>query len=99
MLNGAIRDFNISARLAGKDPVSTQFCMSPPPNEMYSACLAAKIHKMYQTRSTPYPVERTLLTGLLEACLNSRHRPNQKLETPNLAASYQPPAESQYIRT
>jgi hypothetical protein len=100
MLNGAIRDFNISARLAGQDLVSTQFFMPPSPNETYSACLAAKIDQMYQSRATPYPIQRTLLTtGLLEACLHSRHRLNQKVETPHLVASYQPPAESQYSRT
>ena len=100
MLNGAIRDFNISARLAGQDLISTQFFMPPAPNETYSACLAAKIDQMYQTRATPYPVQRTLLTtGLLEACLKSRHHLNQRLETPHLMESYQPPAESKHVRT
>jgi hypothetical protein len=55
---------------------------------------------MFQTRSAAYPVERTLLTtGVLEACLQSRHRLNQRLETPQLAVSYQPPDESQYARS
>jgi hypothetical protein len=100
MLNGAIRDFNISARLAGQEMVSTQFFMPPAPNETYSACLAAKIDQMYQTRKAAYPVQRTLLTtGLLEACLNSRHRLNQRLETTHLGVSYQAPAESQYVRS
>ena len=100
MLNGAIRDFNISARVAGHGLVSTQFFMPPAPNQTYSACLATKIEQMYQTRNAPYPVQRTLLTtGLLEACLSSRHRLNQRLETPQLAISYHPPAESQYART
>ena len=100
VLNGAIRDFNISARLTDQAIVSTQFFMSPAPNEAYSACLAAKIEQMYQSRTAPYSVKRTLLTtGMLEACLNSRHRLNQKLETPHLAESYQPPSESQYIRS
>lgn len=100
MLNGAIKDFNISARLAGQDLISTQFFMPPTPNETFSACLAAKIDKMYQTHATPYPIQRTLLTtGLLEACLNSRHHLNQRLETPHLIESYQPPEESQYVRT
>jgi hypothetical protein len=98
MLNGAVRDFNISARLSNQDLISTQFFNPPSPNETYSACLAAKIEQMYQTRRTPYPVQRTLLTtGLLEACLNSRHHLNQKLETPHLNATYQPPTESQYV--
>ena len=100
MLNGAIMDFNISARVTGHGLVSTQFFMPPAPNEGYSACLASKIEQMYHTRSAPYPVGRALLTtGLLEACLNSKHRLNQRLETPQLAISYQPPTESQYVRT
>ena len=100
MLNGAIRDFNISARVKGDGMVSTQFFMPPAPNQTYSACLATKIEQMLQTGNTPYPVERTLLTsGLLEACLSSRHRLNQRLETPQLSIRYRPPAESQYTRT
>jgi hypothetical protein len=100
MLNGAIQDFNISARVAGHGMVSTQFFLPPAPNEGYSASLAAKIEQMFQTRTTAYPVERTLLTtGLLEACLHSKHKLNQRLETPQLAISYQPPAEPQYART
>src|SRR6201985_2100349 len=43
MLNGAIMDFNISARVAGHGLVSTQFFLPPAPNGAYSACLAAKI--------------------------------------------------------
>ncbi len=100
MLNGAIMDFNISARVADHGMVSTQFFLPPAPNVTYSACLAAKIEQMFETRSAAYPVERTLLTtGVLEACLHSRHRLNQRLETPHLAVSYQPPAESQYARS
>jgi hypothetical protein len=34
-------------------------------------------------------VERALLTtGVLEACLHSRHSLNQRVETPQLAMSY-----------
>ena len=99
-LNGAIRDFNIAARLADHPPISTQFFMPLPPNKTYSACLASKIEHLYRTRSAPYPIQRTLLaTGLLEAGINSRHRLNQRLETPQLSVSYQPPADSQYART
>jgi hypothetical protein len=100
MLDGAIMDFNFSARVAGHGLVSTQFFLPPAPNDTSSACLAGKVEQMFQTRSAPYPVERTLLTtGVLEACLDSRHRLNQRLETPQLAVAYQPPAESQYART
>jgi hypothetical protein len=100
LLNGAIMDFNITARVKGHGLLSTQFFLPPPPNETYSACLAAKAEQMFQSRTAAYPVERTLLTtGLLESCLNSRHRLNQRLETPHLRINYQPPAESQYARS
>jgi hypothetical protein len=100
MLNGAIMDFNISARVAGHGLVSTQFFLPPAPNVAYSACLTAKIEQMFETRSAAYPVERTLLTtGVLEACLQSRHRLNQRLETPQLAVRYRPPEESPYARS
>src|ERR1700722_16482257 len=100
LLNGAIMDYSIAARVAGHGIVSTQFFLPPPPNVTDSACLAAKIEQTFQGGSAAYPVERTLLTtGLLEACLHSRHRLNQRLETPQLAINYQPPAESQYART
>lgn len=101
MLSGAVMDFNIALDLRGRDhPVSAQFFLPPPPNNDWSAPLAAKVEELFYTRTAPWPVQRTLLTsGMLEACLDSRHRLNQRLETPHLAVSYQPPAESQYVRT
>lgn len=97
ILDGAIQDFNIAARITGGDTVSTQFFMPPQPNLTNSACLTARIEQMYRTRTAPYSVKRTLLTsGILEAALNSRHRLNQRLETPHLAVGYQPVTESQY---
>jgi hypothetical protein len=100
MLTGADRDFTFSARVTGHGLIATQFFLSPAPNEIYSACLAAKIEQMFMTRTAPYSVRRTLLTsGILEAGLTSRERLFQRLETPYLAVKYQPPAESQYART
>jgi hypothetical protein len=100
LLNGAIMDYNIAARVAGQGIVSTQFFLPPAPNVADSACLAAKIEQTFHSGSAAYPVERTLLTtGVLEASLHSRHRLNQRLETSQLAVSYQPPAESQYARS
>jgi hypothetical protein len=100
MLNGAIMDYNIAVRVAGQGIVSTQFFLPPPPNVTDSACLAAKIEQTFHSGSAAYPVERTLLTtGVLEACLHSRHKLNQRLETKLLAVSYQPLAESQYARS
>jgi hypothetical protein len=100
MLTGANNDFVFSARVADAGLIATQFFRAPAPNVNYTACLAAKIEQMFTTRVAPYPVERTLLTsGILEAGLLSRHRLNQRLETPHLVVKYDPPAESQYART
>jgi len=100
MLEGALQDFNFAARLRGmKGIASTQFFLSPVPNVTYSACLVSKIEEMLETGKAPYPVERTLLvSGVLEACLTSRIRDHQRLETPQLAVSYQPPRLSRYPR-
>ncbi len=100
LLNGAISDYNIAVRVVGQGIVSTQFFLPPPPNVAASACLAAKIEQTFHSGSAAYPVERTLLTtGMLEACMHSRYKLNQRLETPHLALSYQPPSDSQWARS
>lgn len=97
ILNGAIRDYNIAVRIEGGETISTQFLMPVAPNQGYSACLAGKIDAMYQKRAIQTPIERSLLvSGMLEACLNSRHRLNQRLETAHLDMNYRVPNESQY---
>lgn len=100
MLNGADQDFTFSARVPGQGLIATQFFRSPVPNVAYSANLASKIEHLFSTGMAPSPVRRNLLTtGMLEACLTSRARLNQRIETPHLAIKYQPPADSQYART
>jgi hypothetical protein len=100
MLSDAVGDFNIAVKVKGnKDIQATQFFLSPEPNVTYSACLASKIEQMIMTGVAPYPVERTLLvSGMLEACLDSRVKGHQKIETPHLDVVYQAPRESQYCR-
>lgn len=98
MLNGAIKDFCFAAQLKGESsPVSTQFFLTPVPNVTYSACLVSKIEEMLVTGRSPIPAERTLIvSGMLESCLTSRSQGQQKLETPHLRVSYQPPVTSQH---
>jgi len=99
MLNGANQDFVFSARVRGEGLIATQFFRAPTPNVKSSACLAEKIEEMFTSRNAPYPAKRTALTsGILEACLNSREHLNQRMETPQLSVTYQPPTESQYAR-
>ncbi len=103
MLNGAVKDYNFAARVAGQGIVSTQFFLSPVPNVTYSACLVSKIEEMFVTGKAPYPVERTLIvSGMLESCLRSRHEGGRRLETPHLSAGgagYRAPARSQHMRS
>jgi hypothetical protein len=98
MLDGALQDFNFAARVRGmKGIASTQFFLSPVPNVTYSASLVSKIEEMFETGKAPYPVERTLLvSGILEACLTSRVRDHQRLETPQLEVRYRAPRLSQH---
>jgi hypothetical protein len=87
MLDGALEDYNFAARVRGSGIISTQFLLTPVPNVTYSARLVSNIEKMFVTRRAPYPIQRTLLTsGTLEACLTSKAKNEQRLETPQLAA-------------
>jgi hypothetical protein len=100
MLDGALKDFNFAAHLKGGRVWSTQFLLTPDPNVTYSACLMHKAEQMFETRVAPYPVERTLLTsGMLEACLTSKVRNHERIETAHLDVSYQAPRDSQFART
>lgn len=101
MLNGGLKDFNFAARVKGMSGIqATQFLLTPIPNVTYSACLVHGIEQMFQTRVAPYPIERTLLvSGILESCLTSKLQNHERLETPHLAVTYQPPAQSTFCRT
>ncbi len=98
MLNGAVKDYNFAARLRGVSEIqSTQFLLTPEPNVDYSACLMHKAEEMFISGAASYPVDRTLLTsGMLEACLTSKHQDHVRLETPHLSVVYQPPPQSQF---
>jgi hypothetical protein len=91
MLNGAVKDFTFAARIKGRGVLSTQFLLTPVPNVTYSAKLVEHIENMIATGRPDYPVERTLIvSGILEACLTSRHEGQKRLETPQLAVRYKP---------
>lgn len=100
MLNGAVNDFLFAAQLKGEPkPKATQFFLTPVPNVNHFSGLVAKIEEMFVTGRAPYPVERTLLvSGMLEACLTARFERVRRIETPQLAVTYEPPSESHFLR-
>ena len=100
MLNGVVSDFNLAVKVKGQPLQSVQFFLTPVPNVTYSACLVSKIEEMIMTGRAPYPVERTqIVSGILEACLTSKVKGEQRLETPNLAVTYRAPLKPQHART
>jgi len=98
MINGAVQDYTFACRVRGLPQlVSTQFLLPPLPNVAYSACLMNKVEEMIAGGAAPYPVERTLLvSGILDSCLESKIRQNQRLDTPQLNVKYRAPQTSQF---
>ena len=100
ILNGHVDDTTFAARIDGeKRPVSTLFYLPPPPGAAFLEALTMKIEEFLAAGRPPYPVERTLLTGgILDAVLDSRVQGQRRLETPELDVSYDPPANSGFMR-
>jgi len=64
---------------------------------LHSVGLVGKIEEMFATGRAPYPAERTLIvSGILESCLTSKIKGNQRLETPHLAVRYKAPPGRHY---
>src|SRR5262249_45509281 len=100
LLNGHVDDTTFAARVTGKkQPVSTLFYLPPPPGAAFLEALTVKIEDFLVAGKPPYPIERTLLTGgILDVALESRVRGHQRLETPDLDVSYDPPRDSGFLR-
>ena len=100
LMNGLVGDFTFAARIKGQaSPLSTLFYLPSVPNVMYSAELMAKAEATFMTGVSPCPLERTLLTtGLVEACVQSVGKGQQRIETPHLAVSYEVPAASTFAQ-
>src|SRR5262249_9846469 len=98
-LDGHVADETFAARIEGeKKPVSTHFYLPPPPGAAFLEALPRHIEAFMESGKPPYPVERTLLTtGILDCVLESRVQ-KKPVETPELDISYDPPADSGFMR-
>lgn len=99
LLTGAVKDdFSVAVEVEGQsEPVSTLAWLMRKPYHHHFGCLIKNIEKMFETRKSPYPVERTLLTtGILDFMLDSVQQGNKVIETPQLDVVYQTPNASHY---
>jgi hypothetical protein len=100
LLNGHLQDFVFAARLGGDPrPAACRFHLPPPPGARHFDGQAAAIEQLVATGRSPQPLERALLTtGILDALMLSHSRRGERIETPELAVCYQPPAEGGFLR-
>lgn len=84
--------WNFAARARDQaEPLATSFYVGPWENRNLFKALSHAIQTHIRQQRAPYPVERTLLvTGILDAEMQSRFEGGTPQATPQLAISYQP---------
>ena len=87
MLNGYVKGWGYAARSNGEvEGMRVLLSDNPHPHFSY---LSLNIQQMFLTGKPQYPVERTLLiSGALEALLDSRHQGHVRIDTPHLDVAY-----------
>lgn len=92
MLHGLVADFLFAGKIAGQaKPAATHFWLQEEKPFGHFARLCQAMEPMFLTGKPAYPVERTLLAGgILDRVMQSRHRKGEKLDTPELAITYNP---------
>jgi hypothetical protein len=103
LLNGCVRDFTYAGRTREGRVMSCQMQLPMPPAISTTADffnpLVHHIEQMILQRQAPYPIERTLLTsGMTLTAIESLHRGQVPVETPELRVSYQAKKESTFWR-
>ena len=88
MLDAHVKGFAYAAKING-NLESTSFNTGQLDHPFSYLC--QNIQKMFITGIPQYPVERTLLvTGALEALMESKYKGHTRIETPHLGISYKP---------
>ncbi|MBI5757616.1 MAG: hypothetical protein HZA46_03765 [Planctomycetales bacterium] len=95
-----VADFSFAASIRGSDqPISTHFYLPPPPGAKFFDPLTFNIEKFFAAGTSPYPVERTLLTStMLDWAMHSLHTGGKTLSDPSLDIRYTAPASSGFFR-
>jgi len=89
--SSAVR-WNFACQEKGKSqPQATSFYVGPWQNRNLFKALSHAIQTCFRDRKAPYPVERTLLvSGVLDAAMDSRVAGGKRLDTPQLDVRYAP---------
>jgi hypothetical protein len=104
LLNGLLSDFTYAGSIHGSNQIaSCQMYLPMPPTHTTLADffnpLVNNIERMIIEGVAPYPVERTLLTsGMTMACVDSLHRGQIVVETPEMQVAYRAPRQSTFWR-
>ncbi|MBC7819401.1 MAG: hypothetical protein IAG10_21155 [Planctomycetaceae bacterium] len=91
MANGLARHQAFAVKLKGRaEPLATWFQLQNGPPYGHFAYLVHAIEETIHSGRSVYPIERTLLTtGILDRVMQSLAQDGKRLETPELAVSYQ----------
>src|SRR5207249_2070321 len=84
--------WHFACKLDGeKQPRATSFYVGPWNNRNLFKALSHAIQSHFRERRAPYPIERTLLvTGILDAEMESRFQGGKPMDTPQLNIKYAP---------
>jgi hypothetical protein len=87
---GGGTNWHFACKLSGEEkPRATSFYVGPWNNRNLFKALAHAVQTFFREKQTPYPVERTLLvTGIVDAEMESRAASSKAIETPHLAIRY-----------
>ena len=96
MLGGYISTWAYAARVDGKVHGAC-FNLVREGNHAHFGYLCHNIQQFFLTGAAPYPPERTLLvTGIVDAVMNSRHEGHRRIDTPWLDVAYASYTEMPY---
>jgi hypothetical protein len=92
METGFSHDFACGVSIRGQEkPFAVTFLPEENAPFRHFEHLLRAVEHMFHTGQPAYPVERTLLTtGILDVALHSLADKNRRMETPELAVTYQP---------
>lgn len=101
MCNGLVQDFTYAGRKQNDEIVSCQMHLPMPMHISTTADffnpLVNHIEHMIATHRIPYPAERTLLTsGMTLFAVESLHRGQVRIETPEMNVAYRPSRQSTF---